>query len=79
MTVLLLAGMLIGGGWLVHHTNQVYDSLRTCGYRDFFRLRQQAELCSAGYGVVGLASLVLPGGALVAAAVFGYALYRRFR
>ncbi len=79
MNVLLLTTMLVGGVWLVHRTDQAYDNMRTCRYRDFFRIRDQAERCEVGYRLVGLASLILPGGPLVTAAVFGYALYRRFR
>jgi hypothetical protein len=79
MNTLLLTGMLLSGGWLVHHTNLTYDSLRTCRYRDFLRLQEHAERCAAGYWLVGLTSLIFPGGALVTAAVLSYAFYRRFR
>lgn len=79
MNALLLAGMLIGGAWLVHRTNQAYDSMRTCGYRDFFKIRDQAEQCAACYRIIALLPLMFPGGALVTIAVFSYALYRRFR
>jgi hypothetical protein len=79
MNALLLTVMLCGGAWLVNQTNQAYDRMRTCRYRDYFKIRDQAERCEAGYRLIGLASLLLPSGPLVTIAVFGYALYRRFR
>lgn len=79
MNALMLTGMLVGGFWLVHCTDQAYDRMRTCCYRDFFRIRERAERYEVGYRLLGLFSLALPGGPVVAAAVFGYALYRRFR
>lgn len=77
MILLLASGAL--GGWLVHKANLAYDGMKTCRYRDFYKLGRVADRYSASYAVVGLASLTLPGGPLVATAVFGYAAYRRFK
>jgi hypothetical protein len=77
MTVLILTGVL--GGWLVHQANQAYDGMRTCRYRDFKRLSRKAEAFVAGYRVLGVVSLALPGGPVVSTAIFGYALIRRLR
>jgi hypothetical protein len=79
MTPLLLTGSLIGGLWFVHRANQTYDSIRTCRYRELSRLQAQADSYSFGYGAVGVASLVIPGGVAVTTVVFAYALYRRFK
>lgn len=78
MTFLIAASLL--GGWLVHKANQAYDGMRNCyRYRDFKKIARRADTYEASYCVLGLASLVLPGGAVVPVLVFSYALYRRYR
>jgi NADH:ubiquinone oxidoreductase subunit 4 (subunit M) len=75
MTVLIFTGML--GGWFVHQANQAYDRMRTCRYREFKRLSRRAEAFSAGYRIIGIALVAMPGGAPIGTLVLSYAAFRR--